>query len=326
MAIKINGDNTVANPGFSGDDTDTGLQVGTNELKLVTGGSEAVTVDSSQNVGIGTSSPDEKLHISASNSAIGTDWTNARNLIRIEDVDTTQATNQITGGIVFEGNDSDNPGVQAGIFVRGGSLGGGDITFHTASNSTTLDGTESPRMMINRVGDVGVGTSSPATALDVNGEVRASTGVLFGTDTAAVNTLDDYEEGTWTPTILGASTAGTYTYSGQLGIYTKIGNTVNASCYIHTITTSSAGSGALRLAGLPFTVQATTAAYPHGPVRLNRWNVDDNTVNITCNVVNNSDQLQFVESRDNTSASSIQVTDKASDSAYIMLTIIYQAA
>ena len=46
MAIKINGDNTVANPGFSGDDTDTGLQVGTNELKLVTGGTARATVDS----------------------------------------------------------------------------------------------------------------------------------------------------------------------------------------------------------------------------------------------------------------------------------------
>ena len=46
MTIKINGDNTVANPGFSGDDTDTGLQVGTNELKLVTGGTARATIDS----------------------------------------------------------------------------------------------------------------------------------------------------------------------------------------------------------------------------------------------------------------------------------------
>ena len=49
MAIKINGDNSVANPGFTGDDTDTGLQVGTDELKLVTGGTARATVDSSGN-------------------------------------------------------------------------------------------------------------------------------------------------------------------------------------------------------------------------------------------------------------------------------------
>ena len=45
MTIKINGDNSVANPGFTGADTDTGLQVGTNELKLVTNGTAKATVD-----------------------------------------------------------------------------------------------------------------------------------------------------------------------------------------------------------------------------------------------------------------------------------------
>lgn len=63
MAIKINGDNTVANPGFSGDDTDTGLQCGTDELKLVTGGTARATVDSSGNLGIGVTSPTAKLEV-----------------------------------------------------------------------------------------------------------------------------------------------------------------------------------------------------------------------------------------------------------------------
>ncbi len=47
MAIKLNGDNSVSTPGFTGTDTDTGLQCGTNELKLVTGGTARATVDSS---------------------------------------------------------------------------------------------------------------------------------------------------------------------------------------------------------------------------------------------------------------------------------------
>jgi hypothetical protein len=47
MTVKINGTNTVANPAFTGADTDTGLQCGTDELKLVTGGSARATVDSS---------------------------------------------------------------------------------------------------------------------------------------------------------------------------------------------------------------------------------------------------------------------------------------
>ena len=57
MTVKIDGTNTVANPAFTGVDTDTGLQCGTNELKLVTGGSARATVDSSGRLGVGTESP-----------------------------------------------------------------------------------------------------------------------------------------------------------------------------------------------------------------------------------------------------------------------------
>ena len=47
MTVKIDGTNTEANPAFTGADTDTGLQCGTNEVKLVTGGTARVTVNSS---------------------------------------------------------------------------------------------------------------------------------------------------------------------------------------------------------------------------------------------------------------------------------------
>ena len=47
MTLKLNGTNSVAAPAYAGDDADTGLQCGTNELKLVTGGTARSTVDSS---------------------------------------------------------------------------------------------------------------------------------------------------------------------------------------------------------------------------------------------------------------------------------------
>ena len=55
-------------------------------------------------------------------------------------------------------------------------------------------------------------------------KITASTGILFGTDTAAANTLDGYEEGSWTPTI-GNETNVTSVVVDESN-YTKIGNMV----------------------------------------------------------------------------------------------------
>jgi len=49
MAVNIQGDNSAASPGLTGGDTDTGVRMGTNELSLVTGGTNRVNVDSSGN-------------------------------------------------------------------------------------------------------------------------------------------------------------------------------------------------------------------------------------------------------------------------------------
>ena len=66
------------------------------------------------------------------------------------------------------------------------------------------------------------------------------------------NTLDDYEEGTWTPAIV--SSGGTITAVGAVsGTYTKVGRMVNVKASI-TITTNGTGSGYFRITGWPFTV------------------------------------------------------------------------
>ncbi len=113
-------------------------------------------------------------------------------------------------------------------------------------------------------GNVGIGTASPAVAMDVSGQVRASSGILFGTDTAAANALDDYEEGTWTPTVAGTTTAGTATYVSQQGTYLKVGGLVFFRCYLNW--NSGTGTGNIRFNGLPFTCAgytAVTIAYPY---------------------------------------------------------------
>jgi hypothetical protein len=67
------------------------------------------------------------------------------------------------------------------------------------------------------------------------------------------NTLDDYEEGGWTPVIAfgGASTGVTYG-AATLGRYTKVGRTVFISCVV-TLTSKGSSTGSATLTGLPFT-------------------------------------------------------------------------
>jgi len=106
----------------------------------------------------------------------------------------------------------------------------------------------------------------------VNADINASAGVVFtklastGTLTldniqfpatqvasANANNLDDYEEGTFTPTIIGSSTAGTFTPNGSYTFarYTKIGRLVHV--YFGLVYSSFTGTGNIKLGGLPFT-------------------------------------------------------------------------
>jgi hypothetical protein len=73
------------------------------------------------------------------------------------------------------------------------------------------------------------------------------------------NTLDDYEEGTWTPVI--APSSGSITSYSSAGWYIKIGRSVTISGYFN-LTNAGTGSGVCNLSSLPFTV--ANASFPSG--------------------------------------------------------------
>lgn len=82
---------------------------------------------------------------------------------------------------------------------------------------------------------------------------------------ANANTLDDYEEGTFTPGIsFGGGTTG-ITYTTQTGTYTKIGNRVFVDLII-TLSNKGSSTGAALITGLPFTVAAST--FSAGAIRM----------------------------------------------------------
>lgn len=82
----------------------------------------------------------------------------------------------------------------------------------------------------------------------------AGKGIDFSADPSAPGMtselLDDYEEGTFTPTVTGTATAGTATYTAQLGRYTKVGSLV--TCTVRLNWSAGTGTGNLLFSGLPF--------------------------------------------------------------------------
>jgi hypothetical protein len=99
-----------------------------------------------------------------------------------------------------------------------------------AVNQDSALGTASTKDTGTAAGDVPLNSSLvPKSGGTFTGDITApkitaSTGILFGTDTAAANTLDDYEEGTWTPTGGNNENISGVTFSDAA--YTKIGSLV----------------------------------------------------------------------------------------------------
>lgn len=96
------------------------------------------------------------------------------------------------------------------------------------------------------------------------------------------------QTGTWTPTFAGSTTAGAMTYYSQVGNYTKIGNVVFVTAYIHISTISVAPEGDLRITGLPFTSNGT---YQGGGMSMRGITVVANTVQVNTYAVNGQKYL-----------------------------------
>ena len=101
------------------------------------------------------------------------------------------------------------------------------------------------------------GNTAASGTLTSTGLITASAGVAIG-GTGAANTLDDYEEGTWTATLGGSGgdpTVSSYSYNS--GHYTKIGRQVYAHIYMRIEAGGiSGGSGDGIIKGLPFAAKS----------------------------------------------------------------------
>ena len=129
---------------------------------------------------------------------------------------------------------------------------------------------------------MGVGGATPSTS---------GSGISFPATQSAssdANTLDDYQEGSWTPTIGGSAT-----YSTQRGGYVKVGRVVFIQMQI-VVSTKGTGS-ATTISGLPFSVSNPSGnadAYPAGAVTL-LSNGNISVYSITCQPQANTSTMEF---------------------------------
>ena len=91
-------------------------------------------------------------------------------------------------------------------------------------------------------------------------DLYLSGGAYLG-GTGAANKLDDYEEGTWTPTLYTSGGGESISITSPTGRYTKVGNKVTVTIYTASLSITSAGSGSARIGGLPFTCSGGDQSY-----------------------------------------------------------------
>lgn len=227
------------------------------KLKFDVGGSDQMVIDSSGKVGIGTSAPYSSLTVRGTGNSINLDLNS-----------TTTGSNS---SIVWNGSTLDsNPNYSVAITgYREGSGAAGALGLKTRNGTS---GNLEERMLIDSSGKVGIGTSSPSHKLDVVGDIQIDTGnLVIGTSgkgidfsatsgTGTSELLDDYEEGTFTPTLGTTGTGYTsVTYDASVsGSYTKVGRKVFFTLFMGTdAVTKGSASGGITVAGLPFTSNST---------------------------------------------------------------------
>ena len=86
--------------------------------------------------------------------------------------------------------------------------------------------------------------------------ILAAGGLTFNGDTAQANALDDYEEGTFTPSIIGTAGASGQSYIATIqGYYVKVGKIVIASFYVELTNKGTLSGTGILVGGFPYVVQ-----------------------------------------------------------------------
>jgi hypothetical protein len=308
---------------------------------------QAMTLDASGNLGIGTTTAtgfNKTLRINSASSTAG---------ILLCDADTDRAgfyseAGTTTPAWLFTNNSKPLAFAAAGaermrIDSSGnllvGTTNSDPITSQAKGISLGSDSivrvfcNNTPTMALARGGSDGAVMNFIRASTEVGNLKVSATGVtLTGTNgiqftatqtaSADANTLDDYEEGTWTPTVFGNSTPGTYTLSGVYAHYTKIGNQVTVYAAF-SFSAASGGTGYAKIGGLPFSYRSNSSMA--GAVTAANFNFTSSTpAAITvCNTDSaSSTTLYIAETVDNAGSNDAPISG-VSTSTYLQFSVSY---
>ena len=254
-----------------------------------------MTIDTSENIGIGNTSPSSQY------------------MTRLV-VGDGRGTEGIT---IYSGNDATGRLEFSDATSGDGRYAGGIVYEHTnnALRFNTNGGNE--RLRIDSGGDVKVYAGDIFFASSGKG---INLGVTSNTDS---NTLDDYEEGTWTLDPKGNTTAGSYSATAMTGHYTKIGRIVHVE-YRITAGTISSAAGSFQIHGLPFTVGGGDDRRYRavGSVMIENFNLPDNVLYVVMFVERNNNDAQLRGIVDNAGAST-SISVNTDDNFEIFFTVTY---